>query len=233
MSSAMTDARVERLLAERPAFHSWPDGAPADWSVAGDVLRHLVGLVQPGMKTLETGAGQTTVAFALAGADHVCITPEPAQATRIRDYLGTLGVRSSVRFIHRSSDEALPAGEKIPARLDVVLIDGAHRFPFPILDWYYTQSRVPVGGHMVVDDYNMPSVRILYDFLVGEDEWELAKAFEVTAFFRRVKETVAVWDWADQRLNKPHLERLRQKEAGQPSPQNLSAWVKRLMGTAS
>jgi predicted O-methyltransferase YrrM len=233
MSSAMTQALVERLLAERPAFHAWPDGTPADWSVAGDVLRHLAALVQPGMKTLETGAGQTTVAFALAGADHVCITPDAAQAAKIRDYLAALGVQPSVRFIHQSSDEALPSGQGLPDQLDVVLIDGAHRFPFPILDWYYTQSRVPVGGHMIVDDYKMPSVRILYDFLVGEDEWELANAFEVTAFFRRVKETVGVWDWADQRLNQPHLERLRQKEADQTAPQNLSAWVKRLVGAVS
>ncbi|CAN7578274.1 class I SAM-dependent methyltransferase [Phenylobacterium sp. LjRoot219] len=233
MSSATTQALVERLLAERPAFHAWPDGTPANWSVAGDVLRHLAALVQPGMKTLETGAGQTTVAFALAGAEHVCITPDATQATKIRDYLATLGAPHALRFIHQSSDEALPSGHGIPEQLDVVLIDGAHRFPFPILDWYYTQARVPVGGHMIVDDYNMPSVRILHDFLVGEDEWELAKAFEVTAFFRRVKATVSVWDWADQQLNKPHLERLRQKEAGQPAPQNLSAWVKRLVGAGS
>ena len=63
---------------------------------------------------------------------------------------------------------------------------------------------------MIVDDIRMPSVRILYDFLNGEDEWELVTAFEVTAAFRRVKETVCVWDWADQRINKPHLDRFSQ-----------------------
>jgi hypothetical protein len=229
----MTEALVARLLSERPAFHAWPDGTPADWSVAGEVLRYLTTLVRPGMQTLETGAGQTTVAFALAGAHHVCITPDVAQARKISDYLAQLGAEPSLRFIHRSSDEALPCGEGVPDRLDVVLIDGAHRFPFPILDWHYTQSRIPVGGHVIVDDYRMPSVRVLHDFLVGEQEWELVKAFEVTAVFRRVSETVNIWDWADQRINKPHLEKLRQKEAKQPAPQGLSAWVRRLVGTAS
>lgn len=232
MSSAMTETLVERLLAERPAFHAWPDGTPANWSVAPEVLRHLASLVHPGMNTLETGAGQTTVAFALAGANHVCVTPDTSQAEKIKDYITTLDAPSSLHFIQQSSDQALPSGEGVPERLDIVLIDGAHRFPFPILDWYYTQSRVPVGGLMVVDDYNMPSVRILYDFLAGEEEWELTKAFEVTAFFRRVKETISVWDWADQLINKPHLDRLRQKEAAQTAPQNLSAWVRRLVGAA-
>jgi hypothetical protein len=232
MTAVGSQALVDRLLAERPAFHAWPDGAPADWSVAGEVLRYLAALVRPGMNTLETGAGQTTAAFALAGAHHVCITPDATQAQKITDYLAQLGAAPSLQFIHRSSDEALPSGEGIPDRLDVVLIDGAHRFPFPMLDWHYTQGRVPVGGHMIVDDYPMPSVRMLYDFLAGEDEWELVKAFQVTAVFRRVKETVAVWDWADQRINEPHLEMVRQKQAGQTAPQGLSAWIRRLAATA-
>jgi hypothetical protein len=230
----MTEALIQRLLAERPAFHAWPDGTPADWSVAPEVLRFLASIVKPGMNTLETGAGQTTVAFALAGANHVCITPDRAQAEKIEGYLAALGAAASVRFIHQSSDEALPAGRGIPEQLDIVLIDGAHRFPFPILDWYYTQARVPVGGLMVVDDYKMPSVRILYDFLDGEEEWELVRAFEVTAFFRKVKETVSVWDWADQRINKPHHDRLRQKAAeSKAGAQSLSAIFRRWLGAGS
>lgn len=229
----MTEMIIEQLLKDKPAFHAWPDGTPANWSVAGDVLRFLTDLVKPGMNTLETGAGQTTVVFAVRGANHVCITPDTAQAERIRAYLEPLGTSSSVRFIHQSSDEALPSGCHIPERLDLVLIDGAHRFPFPILDWYYTQARVPVGGMMIVDDIRMPSVRILYDFLNGEDEWELVTAFEVTAAFRRVKETVCVWDWADQRINKPHLDRISQKAQNGSESKDLLSVFKVWLGRGS
>ena len=83
----MTEMIIEQLLKDKPAFHAWPDGTPANWSVAGDVLRFLTDLVKPGMNTLETGAGQTTVVFAVRGANHVCITPDTAQAERIRAYL--------------------------------------------------------------------------------------------------------------------------------------------------
>jgi hypothetical protein len=207
----MTKTIIEQLLADRPSFHAWPDGTPADWSVAGAVLRHIASIVQPGMNTLETGAGQTTVAFAVSGANHIAVTPDAGQAEQIRRYLASVGETNAVRFIQQSSDEALPAADGVPERLDVVLIDGAHRFPFPIIDWYYTQGRVPVGGYMIVDDCRLPSVRILYDFLAGEDEWELVTEYQVTAFFRRVKETVCVWDWADQKINKPHLDRMKRK----------------------
>jgi hypothetical protein len=47
----------------------------------------------------------------------------------------------------------------------------------------------------------------LHDFLAGEDEWDLIQKFQRTSFFRRTRETVNVWDWADQNINK------RQQEA--------------------
>jgi hypothetical protein len=59
---------------------------------------------------------------------------------------------------------------------------------------------------VAVDDYRMPSVRILFDFLSGEDEWELVKTFGATAFFRRLRIATNARDWADQNINKPHLQ---------------------------
>jgi predicted O-methyltransferase YrrM len=192
---------IEELIAQRPHFHAWPDGKPANWAVAPEVLRFMRQKITPGMRTLETGAGQSTVVFAMAGAQHTCITPDLDQAERIRAYCAAHGIRDTVTFIHESSDVALSAGRGIPEALDLVLIDGAHRFPFPILDWHYTERRLGVGGIVAVDDYPMPSVKILFDFLVGEDEWELIQRFQRTAFFRRRRETVNVWDWADQKIN--------------------------------
>jgi hypothetical protein len=226
----LIDSLIERLIAEGPHFHTWPDGTPANWAIAPDVLRFLAAQLKPGMQTLETGAGQTTVVFAIAGARHTCITPDIAQADRIRSYIRTLKIEDSVCFIHDSSDVALPSGDRIPDRLDFVLIDGAHRFPFPILDWHYTQHRVPVGGTVAVDDYGMPSVRILHDFLCGEKEWELVRAFEVTSFFRRVAATVGVWDWADQAINTPHLERIARKSEANGGLHRLSALIKKSLG---
>jgi hypothetical protein len=202
---------LAKLIDECPHFHAWADGKPANWAVPPGVLRFICDHVKPGMHTLETGAGQTTVAFAIADARHIAITPDSEQIRRIQSYLAQNGLEMRVAFMQGSSDTVLASGGDIPERLDFVFIDGAHRFPFPIIDWHYTAARVPVNGIVAVDDCRMPSVRILHDFLAAEDDWELFKLIHVTAFFRRVRDTVNVWDWADQRINKPHLDMLARR----------------------
>jgi hypothetical protein len=53
----------------------------------------------------------------------------------------------------------------------------------------------------------------MLEFLMGEDEWELVKKFQVTSFFRRKQATKNTWDWADQKINKPHLQMQAQRLA--------------------
>jgi hypothetical protein len=221
---------IETLIADSPMFHAWPDGRPANWSVAPQVLRFIYDCLEPGMSTLETGAGQTTVAFAIAGTQHVCITPDRNQAERVRAYCAARGIRDRVSYIHESSDVALASGQGIPETLDFVLIDGAHRFPFPIIDWHYTERRLRVGGIVVVDDFPMPSVRILHDFLMGEEEWELVRQFQVTSFFRRKRVSANAWDWADQKINKPHLEKHVRRIAGRQPAQRAARLLRRWLG---
>jgi Methyltransferase domain len=222
--------QIEILISEEPHFHAWPDGRPANWSVAPDVLRFIRANLKPSMRTLETGAGQTTVAFAIAGTHHVCITPDRTQAERIRSYYSEHGINDTVTFIHDSSDIALASGLGIPDVLDFVLIDGAHRFPFPILDWHFTEGKIPVGGILAVDDYPMPSVRILHDFLLGEDEWELIQSFQATSFFRRRRETVNEWDWADQKINKPHLVKYLKQSSANSRHHRVARSLRALLG---
>jgi len=221
---------IEALIADPPHLHAWPDGKPANWAVAPAVLQFLFQQLKPKMRTLETGAGHTTIAFAAAKTEHVCITPDRRQADRIRRYCADNGFECTATFIHESSDIALASGKGIPEALEFVLIDGAHRFPFPILDWHFTAPRLQVGGIVVVDDYPMPSVRILHDFLMGEDEWELIKKFHVTSFFRRTRATTNDWDWADQKINKPHLEMQARRLATNRQPHRAARLLRKLVG---
>lgn len=73
--------------------------------------------------------------------------------------------------------------------------------PSLFIDWHYTSGRLKIGGVLTLDDYVMPSVRILYDFLCGESEWELIKTFQNTAFFRKVAEPDTTADWQHQKIN--------------------------------
>ncbi len=193
---------LDTLIRDNPQFHGPADAAPTSWAVGAEVLRFIHDHVKPGMHTLETGSGHTTVAFAITGSDHTCITPNAAEADRIAAYCKSLGLDDRIRFILQRSDTALPRGE-FPDKLDFVFLDGAHRFPLPIIDCHYTEPRLNVGGILGIDDFNMPSVRVLYDFLRGEKEWELIREVANTAFFRKLAAVTPVNDWQGQRMNAP------------------------------
>lgn len=191
---------MDRLVKENPSFHL-TGGTPTNWSVHRDTLRFIYRLLEPGFATLETGCGQTTVVFAIAGTKHTCVMPNEGEARRVGDYCNKLGLSNDVTFVIESSDVALPCNNRMPSNLDFVLIDGAHAFPAPIIDWHYTAGRLGIGRVLAVDDYKMPSVRILHDFLNAEEEWELLEIVQNTSFFRKLRAPKALVDWSGQRIN--------------------------------
>jgi hypothetical protein len=211
--------KVERLISDLPQFHPWSDHR---MMIGRDVLRFLRDNLRPSMRTLETGSGYTTVVFAIAETQHVCITPIREETESIQSYCREHNIRDNITFIHESSDVVLPSGKGVPETIDLVFIDGAHRFPFSILDWHFTERRIPVGGFLGIDDFHMPSIRILYDFLLEEPEWELVRRFRNTSFFRRRAETVISSDWVGQRINKFYLVKGQVRDAVRPF---VPAWL--------
>lgn len=193
---------LERMIQENPRFHLWEGELISSWSIQTETLRYLHSLLNPGMITLETGCGQSTVVFAIAGTRHISIMPDAGEAKRVRHYCRSLGLRPSLTFMIGSSDIVLPQRNKIPPVLDFVFIDGAHAFPAPILDWHYTAGKLKIGGIMAIDDYKMPSVKLLVDLLCLEDEWELISYVQNTAFFRKLAEPKHLIDWVGQKINK-------------------------------
>jgi hypothetical protein len=200
---------LETLISEQPHFHI-DAGKPANWAASPDVLRFIRACLKGSMRTLETGAGQSTVVFAMVGTHHVCITPQQDEAQRIRRYCREHGIEhDKITFIHESSDIALASAKDIPEVIDFVFIDGPHYFPFPIVDWHFAEKKVPIGGIVAIDDYLIPSVRILHDFLLGENEWELIQSFHSirrrhtgTSFFRRKREPPTPYWHLCQKMNR-------------------------------
>ena len=131
----MKGSLVERLRANPPGIHGAGDEY---WGLAWPALEWLENELREGMSTLETGSGASTIVFAAAGTEHVAVTPDTDEETRIRAECGSFGVSSErVCFEIGFSHEVLP---RLPARsLDVVLLDGAHGFPYPVLDWWYVR----------------------------------------------------------------------------------------------
>ncbi len=48
-----------------------------------------------------------------------------------------------VKFINESSDTFLPRNKD--EGYDMILIDGKHAFPWPMIDWFYTAEKLKQG----------------------------------------------------------------------------------------
>jgi hypothetical protein len=185
------------LRARPPGLHGEGDEY---WGLAWAALEWLEENVGPGMATLETGAGSSTLVFAARGAEHEAVTPDAAEEERIRAECRRRGIDDSkVRFAIGASHEVLPRLE--PRPLDLVLVDGAHGFPYPILDWWYVAPRVRLGGLVLLDDAYMPPVGALVDALRAQPGWELAAAIgHRTAAVRKVADGLPPFDWGGERV---------------------------------
>jgi len=193
---------AERLISDSPAFHS-VDGRQVSSALAPSALLHLARVLAPGQSTLETGCGASTVIFAAAGTDHTVVSPDPEEHRRIGQYCSEIGVDAGgVRFLEETSASALPAMER-EEPLDLVLVDGAHAFPHPILDWHYLERRLRTGGTLVLDDIPIPSVKILFAHLRDAPDWQVERVLDDrTAVIRKTAAVQPGDDWASQAINR-------------------------------
>jgi predicted O-methyltransferase YrrM len=188
---------LNALLADPPKLHVDRSGKPTSWRVSDDLLHALDASLFDRARTLETGAGLSTILFAMRGCEHTAVVPDGAQAERIRAWCRGNGISTDrLEFILEPSEVALPT--LAPDPLDVVLIDGAHGFPIPFLDWQYAGRRLKVGGALIIDDTQIWTGSVLRDFLAAESQWEIVSSarFEF-AVARRVSEG-PVGEWIDQ-----------------------------------
>src|SRR5580765_7836364 len=159
---------TDDLKAIPPGLH----GQAEFWGLAWEALDFIERTVEPGMATLETGAGASTIVFAASGADHETVTPSQAEADRILAECERHGISTDrLNFRIGSSADVLRAWE--PRELDFVLVDGAHAFPYPTLDWWYLQPHVKTGGLMLLDDAYMPPVAAVVEHCRNSAAWRL------------------------------------------------------------
>lgn len=195
-------ALVDGLLAEPPVIH--PMDASAQpvmgvWSTDEAAYRFIADHCAPGSRTLETGCGLSTVLFTGLGCEHICCTAGQAEADRVLADCEKRGLpTATVQFRVGSSHETLPPLEADGVELDLVLVDGSHAFPLPMLDWFYAGSLLRRGGVLMVDDLELPAVRVLLDYLQRDPRWrELARHRKWGAWEKTQQGTLSE-DWTEQ-----------------------------------
>jgi hypothetical protein len=194
---ALGSSLTDQLRAEPPLLHGAGDET---WGLAWSALSWLERELAPGMATLETGAGTSTLVFAAAGVEHEAITVERAEERRIRAESDRRGISlDNVTFHIGPSHEILPALPRRP--LDLVLVDGAHGFPYAILDWWWLAPRLRVGGRLILDDCYMPPVGVLADFLRASPGWKpAAQPSRRTVVFEKLADELPAFEWAGERI---------------------------------
>ena len=190
---------VARVVADEPVFHS---SGTRVWNAMPRTLELIAAWAKPGDRTLETGAGASTVVFAGMGSVHVAVSPFADEHVRIRDYCASIGVDTGkVTFVEGPSDDVLPALQ-VSRPVDLAFIDGKHSFPHPIVDFHYIERRMRVGGILLVDDVPIPAVGMLYRFLEHNKDWRFVDLVDRrAAVFEKLAEADFEDNWRWQALN--------------------------------
>jgi predicted O-methyltransferase YrrM len=102
---------------------------------------------------------------------------DPTQSTMWKS-IGLLnikraGLENKLRFLEDRSERILPQlylqGEKI----DFAFIDGNHLFDYTLVEFFYLDRILTLGGYIVFDDLWMPSVRKVVSFVLRNRSYEL------------------------------------------------------------
>jgi predicted O-methyltransferase YrrM len=187
----------DEFLTVQPEFHYDENGDPISWAIGVDALKTMKDLLAPGSNTLETGAGVSTVLFAMLSQNHTTICPDGREFDNIRRFCDENAIRHDhVRFEEGRSEFILPTLDIEP--IDLCLVDGRHAFPSPAIDWFFGAEALKVGGVMVIDDTQIITGRELSDFMTEHPSWQAIEILDKTSMFRKLDDRVHLGEWNSQ-----------------------------------
>jgi predicted O-methyltransferase YrrM len=182
------------------------DGEPAQGrassSIAfetGVLLYDFVRRERPA-RTLEIGMafGMSTLFICQALRDngagcHTAIDPSQAQRYRSGGLQNVerAGLGDLLRFHQARSDEVLPRLVAEGETFDFAFIDGNHRFDFALVDFFYVDRMLPVGGHVAFDDLWLPGIRKVLSFALRNRALKLVPGN--VAFLRKLSDEIRDW----------------------------------------
>src|SRR4051812_28356220 len=142
------------------------------------------------------------------GTKHIAIDPtqhdtiDPTQHRTSRgDSWGGIGIANLrragyadiVQLIEKPSYRALAELESSGQRIDVAFIDGWHTFDFVLLDFFFIDRMLKIGGVVAFDDASFPAIRKVCRFVKTNLAYSVVgveRADPVLSLKRRVAERV-------------------------------------------
>jgi predicted O-methyltransferase YrrM len=133
----------------------------------GQLIMQVFESVKPDA-SLETGfAYGVSTLFACSALEHNAkparhIVIDPRQTADF-DGIGLLNIKRAgydrfVELREAPSEIALPELHQAKTRIQAAIIDGFHTFDHALVDFFYVNKMLDVGGVVIFDDVNMPSI---------------------------------------------------------------------------
>jgi predicted O-methyltransferase YrrM len=99
---------------------------------------------------------------------HIVI--DPNQYGQALDGIGMSNLRRAghgeiIELLNEPSHQALPRLEAEGLKIDFAFIDGWHTFDYTLIDFFYIDRLLKVGGVVALDDTNMPGIRKLCRYI--------------------------------------------------------------------
>jgi hypothetical protein len=186
---------LKALISNPPKLHKRGDELISYWRIDDTTCFELERHLSAGMKTLETGAGLSTIIFASNACRHTCIMPDQGLADRITAYCRANDIDTSgIDFIIASSADVI---HQLKPEYDLALIDGSHGFPSAMVDFYYATKLLKIGGTLIIDDMHIFTCRLIATFMNEDAGWRMEVFTNRVAFATKIADTIGA-EWDDQ-----------------------------------
>lgn len=177
--------RFDHLLVE---ISSLPDQWHKSGHIGERVMEKIVHHVGDRniVHSVETGTGRTTLLFSHMSQNHKVFAVDDTQ------WGGSLPAVQSSPLLNVANVEFILGPTQLTLKnftftnkLQLVLLDGPHGYPFPDLEYWYFYPHIDEGGLLIIDDIHIPTIHNLFAFLKEEAMFDLIEVASTTAFFRR------------------------------------------------
>ena len=135
------------------------------------------------------------------------VVMDPFQHGNIWQGVGLAQIRSAgfddvVQFHERTSQAVLPELAAKDFRIQFAFIDGSHMFDEVLIDFFYLDQMLEIGGVIVFDDVGLQPVNAVVRFVLANRNYELVEVLEqlrtgVGNRWKRLVETIPAASWAD------------------------------------
>jgi len=175
----LTESLLAEVLAINEGLHKCGTFGPrALTAVAEHLSKHAI------TYSAETGSGSSTLLFSHCSELHTVFSVDSGGGSIVNVKGSPLLRAEHVVWVEGPTQLTLPTYQ-FQHKLQAVLIDGPHGYPFPDLEYYYFYPQLETGALLIIDDIQIPTIHNLFDFLKKEEMFALDEVVDTTAFFTR------------------------------------------------